>query len=298
MTVGNVLVNDTVRIKVRFVDIDSSTGEQVDVSPTLVAVRVYDSDNVQIINTTATSLTASQYYYDYTPSEAGEYRVTFIGTMPDTTYITVNQQLYVSTPTDEYKPVITLGHEEIITFAPDVDPLYLNPEELQSYFPEASLMEIGEIVHFYSLEVKQLYSYNDDITGADLNFTTLEYIKAATACELSRTYSYGGDDDVSISLGDLSISSRSLPRSQITRGNATTWCQIAAALRKEMLTGKVGPKGFQPKGIPTSNIERMKNYDPQTGKTIYLGDRDLYGPGERVTIDDDPMPKRGLRSYD
>jgi len=174
----------------------------------------------------------------------------------------------------------------------------LNPEELQSYFPEASLMEIGEIVHFYSLEVKQLYSYNDDITGADLNFTTLEYIKAATACELSRTYSYGGDDDVSISLGDLSISSRSLPRSQITRGNATTWCQIAAALRKEMLTGKVGPKGFQPKGIPTSNIERMKNYDPQTGKTIYLGDRDLYGPGERVTMDDDPMPKRGLRSYD
>jgi hypothetical protein len=298
MTVGNVLVNDTVRIKVRFVDIDSSTGEQVDVSPTLVAVRVYDSDNVQIVNTTATSLTASQYYYDYTPSEAGEYRVTFIGTMPDTTYITVNQQLYVSTPTDEYKPVITLGHEEIITFAPDVDPLYLNPEELQSYFPEASLMEIGEIVHFYSLEVKQLYSYNDDITGADLNFTTLEYIKAATACELSRTYSYGGDDDVSISLGDLSISSRSLPRSQITRGNATTWCQIAAALRKEMLTGKVGPKGFQPKGIPTSNIERMKNYDPQTGKTIYLGDRDLYGPGERVTMDDDPMPKRGLRSYD
>jgi len=108
MTVGNVLVNDTVRIKVRFVDIDSSTGEQVDVSPTLVAVRVYDSDNVQIVNTTATSLTASQYYYDYTPSEAGEYRVTFIGTMPDTTYITVNQQLYVSTPTDEYKPVITL----------------------------------------------------------------------------------------------------------------------------------------------------------------------------------------------
>ncbi len=298
MTVGNVLVNDTVRIKVRFVDIDNATGEQVDVSPTLVAVRVYDSNNVQIVNTTATSLTASQYYYDYTPSEAGEYRVTFVGAMPDTTYITVNQQLYVSTPTDEYKPVITLGHEEIITFAPDVDPLYLNPEELQSYFPEASLMEIGEIVHFYSLEVKQLYSYNDDVTGSDLNFTTLEYIKAATACELSRTYSYGGDDDVSISLGDLSISSRSLPRSQITRGNATTWCQIAAALRKEMLTGKVGPKGFQPKGIPTSNIERMKNYDPQTGKTIYLGDRDLYGPGERVTMDEDPMPKRGLRSYD
>jgi len=298
MTVGNVLVNDTVRIKVRFVDIDTSTGQQVDVSPILVSVKVYNSSNVEIVSTNATSLTSSIFYYDYTPSEAGEYKVTFVGTMPDTTYITVNQQLYVSTPTDEYKPVITLGHEEVITFAPDVEPLYLNPEELQMYFPEASLMEIGEIVHFYSLEVKQLYGYNDQITGSDLNFTTLEYIKAATACELSRTYSYGGDDDISITLGDLSIASRSLPRSQITRGNATTWCQIAAALRKEMLTGKVGPKGFQPKGLPASKLQAYKNVDPQTGKTIYLGDRDLYGPGERVLSEDDPMPKRGLRSYD
>lgn len=298
MTVGNVLVNDTVRIKVRFIDIDSTTGQQIEVSPLSVAVRIYDSSNNLIINTTATSLTASQYYYDYTPSEAGEYRVTFVGTMPDTTYITVNQQIYVSTPTDEYKPVITLGHDEIITFAPDVDPLYLNPEELLAYFPEASLIEIGELVHFYSSEVKQLYSYQDDITGSDLSFTALEYIKSATACELSKTYGYGGDDDMSVSLGDLTITSRSLPRTQITRGNATTWCQIAAALRKEMLAGKVGPKGFQPKGLPTSSADRSKNYDPQTGKTIYLGDRDLYGPGERVPADDDPMPKRGLRSYD
>jgi len=298
MTVGNVLVNDTVRIKVRFVDINSSTGEQFDVAPLSVSVRVYDSNNVQIISTTATSLSPSQFYYDYTPSVAGEYKVTFVGTMPDSTYITVNQQLYVSTPTDEYKPVITLGHEEVISFAPDVAPLYLNPEEIKAYFPEASLMEIGELVHFYSLEVKQLYSYNDSITGSDLNFTTLEYIKASVACELSRTYSYGGDDDISVTLGDLSIASRSLPRTQVTRGNATTWCQIAAALRKEMLTGKVGPKGFQPKGLPASKLQAYANVDPQTGKSVYLSDRDLYGPGERVLSDDDPMPKRGLRSYD
>lgn len=298
MTVGNVLVNDTVRIKVRFVDIDSTTGAQVDVEPLSVAVKVFNSSNTEIVSTTATQLTASQYYYDYTPSQAGEYKVTFVGTLPDTTFITVNQQLYVSTPTDEYKPVVTLKHEEVITFAPDVAPLYLNPEEIKSYFPEASLMEIGELVHFYSLEVKQLYSYTDDVTGADLNFTTLEYIKASVACELSRTYSYGGDDDISVTLGDLSIASRSLPRTQITRGNATTWCQIAAALRKEMLTGKVGPRGFQPKGLPTSKSQAYVNVDPQTGKTVYLGDRDLYGPGERVLSEDDPMPKRGLRSYD
>lgn len=294
---GDVLVNNTVRIKVKFIDI-SSEGAQVEANPTYVVVKILDADNVEIISTQATELSSSEYYYDFTPTEAGEYKVSFIGTMEDTSFITVNQQLYVSTPTDEYKPLITLRHEETITFAADVEPLYLNPEELLAYFPEASLMEIGEIVHYYSLEVKQMYSYTDDITGSDIGFNVLEYIKAATACELSRTYSYGGDDEMSIGLGDLTVSTRSLPRSQITRGNATTWCQIAAALRKEILAGKVGPKGFQPKGLPISITQKPRNYDPQTGKTIYLGDRDLYGPGEKVLREEDPMPKRGLRSYD
>lgn len=295
--INDVLVNNTVRIKVKFIDINAQ-GQQVEATPTYVVVKVYDSDNSEIVSQTATQLTDSEYYYDFTPTEAGEYKVTFVGTMEDNSYITVNQQLYVSTPTDEYRPLITLRHEEVITFAPDVEPLYLNPEELKAYFPEASLMEIGEIIHGFSLEIKQMYSYGDEITGSDLGFNVLEYIKAATACELSRTYNYGGDDEMSIQLGDLTVSSRSLPRTQITRGNATTWCQIAAALRKEILAGKVGPKGFQPKGLPISASQKPRNYDPQTGKTIYLGDRDLYGPGEKVLRDEDPMPKRGLRSYD
>jgi hypothetical protein len=295
--INDVLVNNTVRIKVKFIDINAQ-GQQVEATPTYVVVKVYDSDNSEIVSQTATQLTDSEYYYDFTPTEAGEYKVTFVGTMEDNSYITVNQQLYVSTPTDEYRPLITLRHEEVITFAPDVEPLYLNPEELKAYFPEASLMEIGEIIHGFSLEIKQMYSYGDEITGSDLGFNVLEYIKAATACELSRTYNYGGDDEMSIQLGDLTVSSRSLPRTQITRGNATTWCQIAAALRKEILAGKVGPKGFQPKGLPISISQKPRNYDPQTGKTIYLGDRDLYGPGEKVLRDEDPMPKRGLRSYD
>lgn len=295
--INDVLVNNTVRIKVKFIDINAE-GLQIEAIPTYVVVKVYGSDNSEIVSQTATQLTDSEYYYDFTPTEAGEYKVTFVGTMEDNSYITVNQQLYVSTPTDEYRPLITLRHEEVITFAPDVEPLYLNPEELKAYFPEASLMEIGEIIHGFSLEIKQMYSYGDEITGSDLGFNVLEYIKAATACELSRTYNYGGDDEMSIQLGDLTVSSRSLPRTQITRGNATTWCQIAAALRKEILAGKVGPKGFQPKGLPISTSQKPRNYDPQTGKTIYLGDRDLYGPGEKVLRDEDPMPKRGLRSYD
>jgi hypothetical protein len=296
---SSVLVNDAVRIKVKFVDVDNSTGAQIPVSPQSVIVTIRKSDNAVVVSTAATALSASEYYYDFVPSSADTYKITFVGSMANGTQITVNQSLYVSTLADEYNPVIKLKADEIIIFAPDVEPLYLNPEELRAYFPEAPLLEIGEYIHHFSIEVKNIYSYNDHITGEDLPFVASEYIKAATACELSRTYSYGGDDDISVQLGDLTVTTRNLPRNEITRGNATTWCQIAAALRKEMLAGKTGPKGFQPKGLPTfSTATAGKTIDAETGKVIYLSDRELYGPGKKITPKDDPLPKRKIRSYD
>lgn len=298
----SVLVNDTVRIKVKFVDINPSTGAQIPVTPVAVVVTIKKSDETVVITeniTTSGRISDSEYYYDFTPTTADTYKVTFVGNLSNGTSITVNQQLYVSTSSDEYKPSVILKADEIMTFAPDVDPLYLDPEELRPYFPEASLIEIGEALHYYSLEVKQLYSLNDDATTANLSFTALEYIKAAAACDLSRTYSYGGDDDVSVQLGDLTVTTRNLPRAEITRGNATTWCQIAAALRKEMLAGKTGPRGILPKGLPTESMGTSgKNIDPETGKVYYLSDRELYGPGRKVLPKEDPMPKRGIRSYD
>ena len=230
MLTNTVLVNDKVRIKVKFVDVNNVTGAQILVSPTSVLVTIYKSDNTQIVSTTATSLTSSEYYYDFTPTVADTYKIVFVGNIPGGTSITVNQQLYVSTSTDTYKPVITLKADEIITFAADVDPIYLNPEEMQAYFPEASLLEIGEIIHYHSMEVRDIYGFNDSNPASGINYTSLEYIKAATACDLSRTYSYGGDDDVSVQLGDLTVTARNLPRTNISRGNAVTWCQIAAAL--------------------------------------------------------------------
>lgn len=298
----SVLVNDTVRIKVKFVDINPSNGVQIPVTPVAVVVTIKKSDETVIVTeniTTSGKISDSEYYYDFTPTTADTYKITFVGNLSNGTSITVNQQLYVSTSSDEYKPSVILKADEIMTFAPDVDPLYLDPEELRAYFPEASLLEIGEALHYYSLEVKQIYSLNDDATTSAISFTALEYIKAAAACELSRTYSYGGDDDVSVQLGDLTVTTRNLPRVEVTRGNATTWCQIAAALRKEMLAGKTGPRGMLPKGLPTESMGTSgKNIDPETGKVYYLSDRELYGPGKKILPKEDPMPKRGIRSYD
>jgi len=296
----NVLVNDTVRIKVKFIDTDSVTGDQQDVEPVSVFVTITNSSDQDVVYTSATQSTASEYYYDFTPSLPDQYSVVFSGIMQDDTRITVSQQLYVSSPEDDYRPTITLREDEVISFAADLNPLYLDPEELIAIFPDATLLEIGELIHHYSSEIKEMYAIQDDNINPVLPFTVLEYIKAASACELSRTYGFGGDDELSLKLADLEITNRSQPRSVATRSNATTWCQIAASLRREILAKRVSMRGVVPKGLPNKRLHaNYKTLDPQTGKLIYLSDKELYGPGRTVPIEsDDPMPDRGLRQYD
>jgi hypothetical protein len=297
---SSVLVNDTVRIKVKFVDVNPTTGEQQSVSPSSVIVNIEKADGQNVVtNAFATAINSSEYYYDFTPSVAGQYTVMFNGIMPDTSQILVNQNLYVSDAESDYRPTVTLKADETIIFAADLDPLYIDPEELLSFFPDASLLEIGELIHHYSLEVKEIFNLLDTENGTGINFTTAEYIKASACCELSRTYGFGGDDELSLKLADLSITNRSNPRTSINRGNATTWCQIAAALRKELMASRVGMRAVTPKGLPSEKIATAgKNVDPETGAIIYLSDRELYGRGKKKSPKEDPMPSRGLKKYD
>lgn len=293
MSTDRVVVSDTVRVTVKFKDIDSN-GLEVELSPSTVSVTIKNSSGATIIATSATSSTSSIYYYDYTPTIADTYTVKFTGILSNGNTVVVEQKLYVSSVSEEYQPTIILKNDETITFAPDVTPLFLDPESVLAYFPDASMLEIGEIIYNYSTEVKAIYNLLDTEDGSGLSFTVLEYIKAATACELSRTYGLGGDDEMSLTLGDLSITNKSIPRNKVTRDNATTWCQIAAALRKEMLAAKVGPRGFQPKNLPGLSM-----YDSKlTDKIVYPSGRELYDPNGTTNINDDPMPKRGFRSYD
>lgn len=304
---NNIVVDDSIKISVKFIDIDSN-GDQVEVEVDSVELEITKSDGTiipvdsgDIIPITVGS--TSGYYYIFTPTEADTYTVKYTGIYYVgivEKQIVVEQKLYVSSTTEEFFPTVILGSNETITFASEVSPLYLDPELLLAYFPDATLLEIAEIIYNYSLEVKSIYNLSDSEDGSNLSFNVLEYIKAATACELSRTYGYGGDDEVSLHLGDFTVTNSSVPRRSVTRDNATTWCQIATALRKEMLATKVSAMAMQPKGLPTlpGLASSGKQIDPQTGKTIYLSDRELYGPGRRVASKDDPMPKRGLRSYD
>lgn len=293
-----IYVNDTVRFRVKFIDVDAS-GNEVEVEPVSVLFKLFDSNNNLILSATPTALTDSEYYYEYTPTSAGNYKVTFIGTLDGNKTINVNQQVYVSTPEEDYKPTIFLREDEIIAFAPDVEPLYVDPEELVPYFPDAPLLEIGEFVHIYSQEIKDMFGLLDSEDGSNITFTMLEYIKAATACELSRVYGGGGDDELSVRLGDLSITNRNLPRTTLSRANATTWCQIAATLRKEILAQKVSIRAVQPKGLPTMpTVSSGRAVDPYTGSTVYLSDKDIYGPNALIAPKENPIPERGLRKHD
>lgn len=291
MTTNNVMVNDTVRIRVKFVDIDMSTGDQVEVNPITVSVLIANSQNITIISDNAEPITGSVWYYDFTPTIPDTYNIVFTGLLPSSSTITVQQKLYVSSLAADYKSTVTLKAEETLVFAGEILPLYLDPEILLSFFSDATLLEIAEIIHFYSLEVKDLFNLNDDEDGSGLPFIVLEYIKASTACELTRTYGYGGDDEMSLRLGDLTITNRNMPRNAVTRDNATTWCQISAALRKEMLANKAGPMAMQIKNLPGSS--KSSNYN----RTAYPGDRELYQM-QIKTVYDDPMPGRGLKNYD
>jgi hypothetical protein len=302
MSTSNVLVNDTVKLKVKFLDQDIN-GNQVEATMSSVNVKIVNSKEEEIVNTLATAVSGSlsEYYYNFTPTIAGAYAVTFTGITagsPSKTIVS-RTNIYASTSTTEYKPTVTLRADETILFAPDLYPLYLDPEELLSIFPDASLIEIGEMIYHYSLEIKEIYGLGDDVDGSTLPFTILEYIKAAAACELSRTYGFGGDDELSLKLGDLEITNRSAPRQVATRSNATTWCQIAASLRREVLAKKVSMKGVMPKGYPSIRTRTSgKRVDPQTGKMVYLSDIELMGPGRTVSVKDEPEFDRGLRQYD
>lgn len=147
-----------------------------------------------------------------------------------------------------------LGEDVELYFSGAISPLFVDPEEFTSYYSEASLMEIAELVHRYSIEVEKL------MKGEEPSVTALEYIRNATLCGLARIYDYGvGGDEASISLGDLSVSRQTYPRMKITRANAANSCELAAVLRQDLIRSRQGMKGVtrgskHPNPMPVRHI--------------------------------------------
>lgn len=275
---SSIYTNDSIRLKVRFFDTDPNTGSSIVVSPQIVQIQIFDIQQNPILSDLAELLSDNEYCYDYIFINPGEYVSVFTGVINEDRAIEARQTLYVSEPDDNYVPSVTLMEKEVIYFAPDVDPLYVDPESLLGYFPDASLLEIGERLYFYSLEIKYLLKLRDEDDGSKLPPNVIEYIKASAACDLTRTYGFGGDDEVSLKLGDFSITNRSSSKTISSRDNAATWCQIAAALRREILTYGTSIRGVLPKGLPAQKTKINNRYIVDNNP-------------------DDPMPKRHLKDF-
>lgn len=225
-------VNDTVRVKVTF-NSWSDGDEQVPDDPDSVVVNILDSDgDVLSTDSPTPSGDYATYYYDWTPTSEGTFTVQFVGTFSDDSVDVVPVEFTVGGP----ETVTTLGIDYEISFAAGLSPLYLDPEDFLPLFPDARAIEIATFIKLYSEEMDLLFA------GKDLTNTAYDYIRAATACALSRVYSEGEGNESSFALGDLQVTTRNTPKTSVNRANATTWCELAAVLRSEMYRGRAGMK--------------------------------------------------------
>jgi len=201
-------------------------------------VTITDSLDVTSTLGTSTKMSDGVYFYDWISDTVGDFVIHFVGIFAEAGTVITDIRITVQ---ESQEITVTLGEDRFSSFAATLDPLYADPEEVQSYYSEAPFLDVAELIYRFSTEVKNFFIRDEDVP-----FTAVEYVRAATLCALSKTYDYGVmGDEGNVALGDLSFSSRSFPKLRITRANATSWCELAGALRAEMLRLVAGkPRSF------------------------------------------------------
>lgn len=201
------------------------------------------------------------YSYDWVTTSAGDYIVRFTGTFSDLTIDIVDDQFTVlpfNIPEGS-----TLGVDYVVQVASELSPLYVAPEEVSPFFPEATLLEIAEYIHIHSQYIKTMFKYGDNIDPNDVDQAALEYIKAATACSLSRIYDASGgflSGGETVKLGDFSVggSSGGSNRNAYGIGGASTWCELASLMQRELLFNNTRGRPFVHGSIYKNPIPERK----------------------------------------
>lgn len=159
---------------------------------------------------------------------------------------------------DEDEVAVALGVDYEINYVSVLEPAFVDPDEILAIFPDAEPTAVFESIHRASLEVQY---WVPKATAENLSPLLRQYIIAAVACDLSQRYGFGGADAYSITLGDLSVTDSQSSGFKGGRGTATTWCEIASALRTEVKYGLTGMKGVVrgsklPNPIPKRSIDK------------------------------------------
>lgn len=267
---SNIRVNDTIRVTVSFLDFDPTVGEEALVDPITVSVYIYtyDSNTNQYLTPPASANAVKRsfgvYYYDWTPTQSGRFKIKFEGTLLNASVIENERVFYTGTA----QPTVTLGETKQINFLGELTPLYLDPETILAFYPDGDLVEITELVHWYSQEAYDLF-YPEPVS---INSLLQDYILASVMCDLSKIHIFEGglagfEGAQEFTLGDLQVRKSHLQSvstsDKINRGTATTWCELAAILREELTFRKTNLRAV----VKGSNFEnpiperKLKNYD-------------------------------------
>lgn len=175
------------------------------------------------------------YSYIWTPTDAGSFVIEFDGFyVVDNSHDIIAEEFEVTEDAETFFFQNKLGEDQYLQLMPTLDNVFIDPEDIHAYFPDASMMDIVGLIHLFSVEAQQLMGPdNQDITK--WNMVAFDYIQAATLCSLSKMYGFGDADLTSIKLGDLEVTNQRFGRTSINRTTAVTWCEIAGALRAEMI---------------------------------------------------------------
>ena len=181
-------VNDTLRIRAKFYTWDDVEDENVTEDPVTVVFTITDNEAASpgiIVSTTPTRSSQGVYYYDWTPSAEGSYTVTFVGTFDDGSVDIVSEDFEVLGVGEEAADSESLLSDETFSFAGIITPLCVSPDELLVSFPDALEVDIAEAIWRASEEINGVLDI--EAGTCSTNLSVLEYIKAAAACDLSRT---------------------------------------------------------------------------------------------------------------
>ena len=238
-----VKVNDTVRTTVTFRSFSTDTEQGSPEQPATVDVTLVNNDDDTETTLTPVNTSDGVFYADWTPTAEGNYTLTFLGTFDDASEDQITQEFEVIGEDESEEETTSLLEDFVITFTAGLSPLYIAPEELSSIFEDAPLTTISEEIFIASSEAKKILDLDDDITEEDMPLVVYDYVRAAAACKLSKIYESTDNGDISnFRLGDLQVITQPVNKSKINRGNASNWCELAYALRNEMINNSVGMK--------------------------------------------------------
>ncbi len=245
---SNIKVGQTIRVTARFVDFDPYAGTDDLLDPSSVSAALYQYNSTtstfDLIGLLSPVVRESLgvYYVDWQTTGNGLFRVLLVGTLDDATPNTIEnpRDFYVGTA----EPTTILGSNLEYGFLGELSPLYLDPERILDFWPDADLVEVTTIIYRLSGTLDTWFGPGAYLITPDMD----SWLLAATMCELVTRYMMDGglngfNDPGGFTLGDLQVqASQANSGAGFDDGLPSTWCEMALMFKNALLFTRTGIK--------------------------------------------------------